>query len=434
MNVLLGTLLSLSSLLPITTLAQQRVFTDDIDHFWTAYDSVKTTANHAQQVAFMTSLYVERQSPGLAAFMKARDYSAAHWVELIHRYPKFWTSIRPNTLTVKQQAPAIESSIRAFRKLYPELREARLYFTIGGLRSGGTVEDQMVLIGTEIATANAQTDVSEFTDPWLATVFQQQSLDNVVALNLHEYVHTQQRSGNERGNVLTQALKEGSCDFITELVTGRPLRASYAVYGAAHEPELRTLFEQDMFSQAYGAWLYNGTSSPTTADLGYYMGYVICKAYYNKIPQKKQAIKDIIELNYADSTAVERFVQRSGYYAQPWNKAALAAAFAAKQPVLVTTHPVVVGNSAVDASLKELVIHFDREMNRAGVSFAPGPRGKNYFPLQQPVGFSADGRSYTVQVALEPHHEYEFIVTKRGFKSKQGYALRQDYPIHFRTR
>jgi hypothetical protein len=36
--------------------------------------------------------------------------------------------------------------------LYPELREAKMYFTVGGLNSGGTTVNNMILIGTEIAT------------------------------------------------------------------------------------------------------------------------------------------------------------------------------------------------------------------------------------------------------------------------------------------
>lgn len=38
------------------------------------------------------------------------------------------------------------------------MRPAKMYFTIGGLRSVGTVTDDMVLVGTETATANDQTD------------------------------------------------------------------------------------------------------------------------------------------------------------------------------------------------------------------------------------------------------------------------------------
>ncbi|WP_052732445.1 DUF2268 domain-containing putative Zn-dependent protease [Hymenobacter terrenus] len=414
---------------------QQHIFTADIDHFWTAFDSVRTTQDRARQLAFMQRLYVDKGTEGLAAFMKARDYSTEQWVDLINKYPKYWASIRPNTLAVKTKTVAIEKSIRQFKKLYPELREAKLYFTIGGLRSGGTTKDNLVLIGTEIATGNAQTDVSEFPDKWLATVFQQQpqSLDNLVALNVHEYVHTQQHSSDDE-ILLSQALCEGACDFVAELVTGKPLQGSYVSYGSAHEATLREAFKQDMFSKVCGPWLYNGTNASTVADLGYFVGYRINKAYYTKAKDKRQALKKIVELNYADSAAVETFLQQSGYYPEGWNKPELAAALEAKKPILVNTTPFENGAEAVEASAKELVLHFSQAMSGRGMSFSPGPRGKENFPLKEAGHFSPDGKTLTMPLALQPNREYEFVVTNQSFASKDGYPLRQNYTIRFKTR
>ena len=76
----------------------QTVFTDDVDHFWQAFDRVRATPDRARQVALMQRLYVDRGSEGLRAFMQARGYSAEEWVTQINKYPKFWASVRPNTL------------------------------------------------------------------------------------------------------------------------------------------------------------------------------------------------------------------------------------------------------------------------------------------------------------------------------------------------
>src|SRR5438270_1326478 len=103
-----------------------KVVTSDIDHFWTAFDSIQTTNDSLKQVSFIQSLYVDRGTPGLKAFMEARDYSAPLWVQLIRQYPKFWQSIRPNTLQVKNMTGNIESSIKKLKELYPRLREARM--------------------------------------------------------------------------------------------------------------------------------------------------------------------------------------------------------------------------------------------------------------------------------------------------------------------
>jgi hypothetical protein len=291
----------------------QKVLTSDIDNFWIAYDSIQTTTDSLKQLNFIQTLYIDKGTKGLKAFMVLRNYNAKLWVALIHKYPKFWNSIRPNTLTVKSYAAEIEKSIVRFKELYPDLKEAKMYFTVGGLRSGGTTMNDMVLIGSEIATGNASTDVSEFTNNWLAGVFKNQQADNLVNLNIHEYVHTQQKSGDPK-TLLGQAIKEGACDFIMELVIGKQIQNNYIVYGREHESTLKEDFKVEMLSANYSNWLYNGSTAKTVGDLGYFMGYSICKAYYNNAPDKKRAIKEIIELNYSDSTAVEGFLKRSNYY------------------------------------------------------------------------------------------------------------------------
>src|SRR6185295_13182065 len=142
-------------------------------------------------------------------------------------------------------------------------------------------------------------DLPEGTSKWLGDVFKDQSLDNIIAVNIHEYVHTQQR-GNPK-NILGHSIKEGSCDFITELVMGQPMQNNYIQYGRLHEKDLAEKFKVEMYTTQFGNWLYNGSRAKTMADLGYYMGYAICKSYYNNASDKKNAIKEIIELNYSDS-------------------------------------------------------------------------------------------------------------------------------------
>jgi hypothetical protein len=311
----------------------KKIITSDIDNFWIAYDSIKSTQDTLQQKHFIQTLYIDKGTEGLKAFMQTRGYSADLWVKLINQSPKFWDSVRPNTLTAKAKAKEIDKSIKKLKKLYPELKDAQMYFTIGGLRSGGTVQDNKILIGSEIATGTATTDVSDLpaaASKWLAGVFKDQSLDNIVSLNIHEYIHTQQ-SGEPAG-LLARAVKEGSCDFITELVMGKPLQNNYLQYGRAHEQELKEKFKEEMFTNATRNWLYNGGSSTTVADLGYFMGYTICKSYYQHATNKKQAIKEIIQLNYSDEVAVENFLRKSRYYSEPINKAELVEKFEAKKP------------------------------------------------------------------------------------------------------
>jgi hypothetical protein len=411
----------------------QKVFTSDIDHFWTAYDSVQTTTDSMRQLYFIQTLYVEKGTPGLKAFMDVRDYSAPGWVSLLRKYPKFWQSIRPNTLSVKSYAPGIEASIRQFKKLYPPLTNAKMYFTVGGLRSGGTTKDSLILIGTEIATGGPETDVSEFSTKWLAGVFQNQKLDNIVPLNIHEYVHTQQRA-HDINELLGYCLQEGSADFITELVMDKPRQTNYIIYGRLHEPELKKEFAAEMFSGAtLSHWLYNGGNAKDMADLGYFMGYAICGAYYGQANNKQEAIRDIIELDYSDTAATGKFLKRSGYITEPYDKAALLAAIEKKIPVVTGLAPFPNGDSTVDPSLKVLTIRFSVPMQTGHYSISPGEKGKDANPITKVAWLPGDNRSLTVAIALQPDHEYEFVCTGRSFRSVDGYSL-TPYAVHFKTR
>jgi len=412
--------------------SRQKVFTQDIDNFWIAFDSVATTRDSLQQLHYIQTLYIDKGTEGLKSFMRVRNYTADRWVMLIRRYPKFWASVRPNTLAVKTKTAAIEESILQFKALYPGLKDAKLYFTVGGLRSGGTTDSNKVLVGTEIATGDPTTDVSEFSTKWLAGVFSQQSTNNIVPLNIHEYVHTQQRG--EGNTLLGQSICEGAADYITELVMGTPMRTVYINYGYQREKELKESFQQEMYTASFKKWLYNGGDATTVADLGYFMGYVICKSYYTHSADKKAAIKEIIELNYSDTTAVESFLKRSAYYTGPIDKAALVAAFQAKQPVVVRCEPVHDGDTLVDASLKTITIYFSRPMSTKGYSFNIGPSGEEHYPLTGVTGYSADGASFIVTADLKPGREYEFVITTRSFSSQDGYPLLTDYPVKFRTK
>ena len=300
------------STLCYTQQSAQKVYIDDIDRFWIAYDSVQTTTDTLKQIQFMKDLYTDKGTYGLKLFMKLREYTPEVWARVIRQYPKFWKSIRPNTLIIKHKQAEIIAAVEKLKKLYPDYRYAAIYFTIGALRSAGTAEGNTVLVGMELASGTPAIDVSEFNTKRIENAFKTQKIDNLVPVTIHEYLHTQQK---EEGKILLgQVLAEGSCDFITELVLETTLTHSYLLYGKAHEDELKVAFKKDMYNTDFSQWLYNGSTAKNMGDLGYFMGYTICKSYYNKARDKKKAVKDIIELRNMDTKIIEQFLADSGYY------------------------------------------------------------------------------------------------------------------------
>lgn len=169
------------------------VFTSDIDNFWIAFDSLQNIKEKNTQIEVMQSVYIDKATYGLKMFMELRNFDAAKLVEVINKYPKFWRSIRGNTLTVKQALPTIETNIQRFKLLYPDLRPAKMYFTISAIKAAGVGQDSIALIGSEIAMGDKNTDVSEFPDKRLEDFFKPKSSVDIVPVAIHEYVHTQQK-------------------------------------------------------------------------------------------------------------------------------------------------------------------------------------------------------------------------------------------------
>src|ERR1700748_181623 len=381
-------------LLSLVVTAQNKslVYTSDIDHFWMAYDSAKTTNDTLKQKDFYQRLYVDQASDGLKEFMRVRNYSAPLYVKLINQYPKFWASIRKNTLSVKEQVPAIEKSLVQFKSIYPELRPAHIYFTVGGLRSGGTTTGDKVLVGTEIATADSLIDASELST-WLQNAFKTQKAGNLVDLNVHEYVHTQQKD-LDGGSLLGQSLAEGCADFVAALVTGDAQNSPYTQYGLAHESELKARFKLFMLSSTMNEWLYNGGSGTAHPDLGYFMGYRICEAYYQKTKNKKAAVKTMIELDYSNPEVALDFLQRSGYYAEALDKTKLMGDFESKRPSITSRLPVLKDpTDSVSAATTEMTFYFSEVMGK-GFSISRSADKAVQYPIAGVIGWGDDHRSF----------------------------------------
>lgn len=61
---------------PYLTFSQttlQKVFTQDIDNFWIAYDSIRSIRDNTKQIDYINRLYIEKASDGLKAFLRNKN-------------------------------------------------------------------------------------------------------------------------------------------------------------------------------------------------------------------------------------------------------------------------------------------------------------------------------------------------------------------------
>lgn len=277
--------------------------TSDIDHFWAAYAAARQDTAHAQ--AQFRRLYFDRASVGLQDYYRLKIRQDATFTRAIWQRPRYYRSIQPTTQAIAAEKPRIVAAFRHFQQLYPAVRFQPIYFVVGGWASGGTVSEAGLLIGADQTAGGPGVDTSELT---LVQRNRCEPVATMPALMVHELVHRNQ--GPQDGTLLSYALSEGMADFVAELVTGTLTNARLHPYGNAHEHELWAAFQQEMLGTDSHNWLANGRQETPTkpCDLGYYVGYRIVQAYYQRQPDKQQALAHILTMHDARA-----FLAESGY-------------------------------------------------------------------------------------------------------------------------
>jgi uncharacterized protein YjaZ len=276
---------------------EKNVTTIDIDHFWEAYAGLKNCKSFKDSATVFQELYLDRATNGLLDFMSVRDLTAERFVKAVSKNATYYQSVKQNTEVAKKAVPIIEEVFTSFKQIYPDFKPFKVCFAIGIKNTGGTYSNKFVLIGTEVTLG-----IDELSE--------EQLLARIKSVVAHECVHTQQKLGPDTNGLncplLYQALHEGSCDFIAELVTGQSKENEYFI---RNEKKLWDEFKSELCNNKLNKWLYNGgASKDRPADLGYFIGYAIAKEYYTRAEIKKQAVADIIEM-----TNPVRFLELSHY-------------------------------------------------------------------------------------------------------------------------
>jgi hypothetical protein len=286
-----------------TLLAQEvTISIVDVVNFWEAYDSVQTTTVPQKRLNFIQNLYLDRGTQGLKDVQDLRGVKAEDWLELINNHKDELEKKRPYTLSVLNQKPVLEKKLKELKNIYPNFKGGDVYFLVGCYIFGGTVKGNHTLIGVEIAASERE--------------------DWAVDLVLHEFIHTIQAPCNY--HLLTQTIREGMADFCAELLYNEKTLAElfpnmHTAFGLKNEAEIWSEFKKYMHinKEAYYQWLYGlegrVINGKKMRDLGYFVGYQICKSYYNKATDKKKAFQHMIELDLTSDENARGFLLESGY-------------------------------------------------------------------------------------------------------------------------
>lgn len=269
------------------------IITKDIHHFWEAYDFVEKDSTNIRNV--FKEYYFDKASDGMEDYMGAKVSSIDYFIKHIQSHPKLYKTIRENTLKVDEYKKDIQQSFKNLKEIYPEAKFPDVYFVIGAFTSGGTVSTSGLLIGTNQMSDGENVNVQEldFGDKLLMN--NSKYIPNIVS---HELIHFQQAGIKKDSITLGYAINEGMADFIGELISGETANRKIFEWAKGKEKQIWADFKMDMYFNRYNNWIANyGTASKDSyPDLGYWIGYEICKSYYENSKDKKQAIYDMFHI------------------------------------------------------------------------------------------------------------------------------------------
>jgi hypothetical protein len=270
---------------------------EDVARFYKIYERAheRPTAEELQRD------YIDAGSPGLHHLANIRNVTGATIAKALAAHPEIFSNTEGCLVVLPRGRQRVAAALRRLGRIYPAAEFPPVTIAISRGKPVGVADSTGVIISLEALCAvnylNANVE------------------DRFVHTIAHEYAHVQQaiRSpalyNNLKPTVLEASLIEGTAEFTATLITGEvAFQSPYAPSPIGRARQIESQFVADENKADLSGWIDNGTLTEP-GDLGYWVGYRIVKSYYEHAPNKRQAIRDILEMK--DPKA---FLAESGWY------------------------------------------------------------------------------------------------------------------------
>jgi len=270
------------------------IVTSDVDLFYKIYDAAGGHPSADQ----LQHDYLDKGSEGLHVLARMRNVTGARIAETLGRRPQIYASAKKCMAVLPRVKARLELDFHKLDELYPQAIFPPVTIAVGRGNPVGIGSPLTgVQIGLEALCATG----------WMNPEIEERFVHTIA----HEYVHVQQPHAlvdDEHPTVLEASIIEGAAEFVGELISGAPAYTYFGPLTKGREKEIETAFTADEDKTNLSHWLYNSTPGKP-ADLGYWVGYRICKSYYEHTSDKRAAVRDIIQM-----TDPRAFLARSGWY------------------------------------------------------------------------------------------------------------------------
>lgn len=410
---------------------KKQIITTDIDNFWIAYDQIIQSSDSLERINLINDLYISKGTDGLKGLISVRRYQDYEFVNNILNYPKYWNSIRGNSTYLLKDAEQIEKYLTKLKEIYPELKPANIYFSIGAFRSAGTYEGNKVLFGAEFMLAQKNSILEELPE-WVQKAIKEYAPYDITLTATHEYIHTQQKTW-ENQSIIHLCVAEGVAEFISTLITEKPLSPPVK-FGKENEERVLQRYMVEIFrDEDVWNWLWSQNQNELKVnDLGYYIGYEICERYYKNATDKKKAIKDLIELDYSNETEFAKLVDGTNFL--PMTLKEIGIKYESMRPTVNKIVEFKNGSKNVSSKLKVITVEFSDPMSNCcrSIDFDE-TKGVERLIIKKHIGWSDDKKRYSFEVEdLKPHTTYGLIIS--NFAKEDGNNRLAPYTIRFETK
>lgn len=261
-------------------------------------------SNGKPTAAQIQSEYLDTGGRAIEVFTPGRIVSAQRLASKIAAHPALYKD------AVERCLPWIEATNAQLRATYlgmkgllPNRSLPVIAVVIGADNSGGTAAEGIQVIGLEVICRLSPTRASF--ENWMQQFF------------AHETVHTlQSAEGEQRPDtfLLQAALREGTADYLTYLVTGRVPNPERHAWAETREQWIWEQFTSDAeiiradvnptggpgkrAQSAFQRWFANAGNPPPgwPDELGYWVGMRIAEAYVEAAADRRSAIDDLLTL------------------------------------------------------------------------------------------------------------------------------------------
>lgn len=281
---------------PVGTSTEVKFHYADLMNF---IQAMKMFENANDTAAIIQSLYIDKASPGLKEFLRDNNARTTDYLELIRIKPDHYKSLIGLPDLLESYEKNVRDDLAKLQTVIPGSVFLPVYYLVGfysGLHAEPSPYGLLLAYGDPGKSPHS---------PGNTVVHETIHVQQALAVGLEEY----QLIYGAKRSLLALAIREGAARFLTELTTGQISDQQAHEYYVRHEKELIMKFKREMHDSSAGDWMWAKPKNPEQPQqVGYVLGSMIVKAYYDKAMDKRLAIREILSV-----TDYQAFYEQSGF-------------------------------------------------------------------------------------------------------------------------